>query len=228
MSKLLVSSFLVAATTIAAVLVAPVTTAQTQPTPPPAHTGPLFQSSAQCMTCHNGLTTAGGEDVSFGTLWRASMMAHSARDPYWQAGVRREVTDHPQAQAAIENECSRCHMPMAHVETQRRGGQQSVFANIPSREPGRRHRSPCRRGRLLRAVSPDQERRARLESQLHWRLRHRDGAAGARPSDVRTLRGGAVARGRSCDRPRACCPPRPRISSSPRSAPRATRSTPTR
>ena len=63
------------------------------------------------------------------------MMAHSARDPYWQAGVRREVTDHPRAQAAIENECSRCHMPMAHVETQRRGGQQSVFANIPSASP---------------------------------------------------------------------------------------------
>jgi len=131
MSKLLVSSFLVTATMIVVVLVAPATTAQVQPTPPPTHTGPLFQSSAQCMTCHNGLTTASGEDASFGTLWRATMMAHSARDPYWQAGVRREVTDHPQAQAAIENECSRCHMPMAHVETRRRGGQQSVFANIP-------------------------------------------------------------------------------------------------
>ena len=135
MSKLLVSSLLFTATTIAAVLVAPATTAQTQPAPPASHTGPLFQSSAQCMTCHNGLTTAAGEDVSFGTMWRASMMAHSARDPYWQAGVRREVTDHPQAQAAIENECSRCHMPMAHVETQRRGGQLSVFANIPSASP---------------------------------------------------------------------------------------------
>ena len=136
MSKLLASLFLVAATAVAAVSVVPVTTAQTQRAPSPAHAGPLFQSSAQCMTCHNGLTTAGGEDVSFGTLWRASMMAHSARDPYWQAGVRREVTDHPQAQAAIENECSRCHMPMAHVETQRRGGRQSVFANTPSASPG--------------------------------------------------------------------------------------------
>ena len=136
MSKLLVSSFLITATMIVAVRVAPITTAQTQPTPPPAHTGPLFQSSAQCMTCHNGLATASGEDLSFGTLWRASMMAHSARDPYWHAGVRREVTDHPKAQAAIENECSRCHMPMAHVETQRRGGRQSVFANVPLANPG--------------------------------------------------------------------------------------------
>ena len=135
MSQMPVSSFLVTAMAIVVVLVAPNTTAQPQPTPPPARTGPLFQSSAQCMTCHNGLTTASGEDVSFGTMWRASMMAHAARDPYWQAGVRREVTDHPRAQAAIENECSRCHMPMAHVETQRRGGQQSVFANILAASP---------------------------------------------------------------------------------------------
>ena len=63
------------------------------------------------------------------------MMAHSARDPYWQAGVRREVTDNPRAQAAIENECSRCHMPMAHVETVRRGGHQSIFANIVTAPP---------------------------------------------------------------------------------------------
>jgi hypothetical protein len=131
MSKLLVSSFLVTATTIVVVLVAPITTAQTQPTPPPAHTSPLFQSSNQCMTCHNGLTTASGEDVSFGTLWRASMMAHSARDPYWQAGVRREVTDHPQAQAAIENECSRCHMRMEQGGAGRQCKEQCISRRTP-------------------------------------------------------------------------------------------------
>ena len=27
--------------------------------------------------------------------WRPTMMANSARDPYWQAGVRRETIDHP-------------------------------------------------------------------------------------------------------------------------------------
>lgn len=84
------------------------------------------------MTCHNNLTTPSGEDVSIGTMWRASMMAHSARDPYWHAGVRREVTDHPRAQAAIENECSRCHMPMAHVQSQTLDRPQSVFANVPA------------------------------------------------------------------------------------------------
>jgi hypothetical protein len=117
---------------IAAVAWAPTNAAQNAASVPASHTGPLFQSATQCMACHNGLTTPSGEDVSMGTMWRASMMAHSARDPYWHAGVRREVTDHPTAQTAIENECSRCHMPMAHVQSQVLNRPQSVFANIPA------------------------------------------------------------------------------------------------
>ena len=97
--------------------------------PPPSA---LFHPSAQCTTCHNGLVTPAGEDVSLGTSWRPSMMANAARDPYWHAGVRREVIDHPAAQAAIENECSRCHMPMAHVTTHLSEQAQRVFANLPA------------------------------------------------------------------------------------------------
>jgi hypothetical protein len=114
----------------------PVSTAQTQGGSAAAQAGALFQPSTQCMTCHNGVMTQGGEDVSFGTLWRASMMAHSARDPYWHAGVRREVMDHPRAQAAIENECSRCHMPMAHVQQHALNRQQTVFPNLPAAGAG--------------------------------------------------------------------------------------------
>ncbi|HXW06885.1 MAG TPA: hypothetical protein VD833_16755 [Vicinamibacterales bacterium] len=83
------------------------------------------------MTCHSGLTTPEGEDVSMGAAWRPSMMAHSARDPYWQAGVRREVMDHPLAQTAIEHECSKCHMPMAHVSSRLLARSQAIFANLP-------------------------------------------------------------------------------------------------
>ena len=115
-----------------AMRLSPATAAQTTGGLSPAQAAAVFQPSSQCMTCHNGLTTPSGEDVSFGTLWRASMMAHSARDPYWQAGVRREVADHPRAQQAIENECSRCHMPMAHVEQHALGRQLSVFGNLPA------------------------------------------------------------------------------------------------
>lgn len=83
------------------------------------------------MSCHNGLITPSGEDVSFGSDWRATMMANSARDPYWHAAVRREVTDHPESQAAIENECSTCHMPMAHYEANLNGEMARVFAHLP-------------------------------------------------------------------------------------------------
>lgn len=92
---------------------------------------PIFETSERCLACHNGLTTAAGEDVSIGFDWRASMMANSARDPYWQAGVRREVMDHPAAQALIEDECAICHMPMARFEAHRAGHEARVLALLP-------------------------------------------------------------------------------------------------
>lgn len=93
--------------------------------------GPAFLTADRCIACHNGLTTSAGADISIGTDWRASMMANSARDPYWQAAVRREVTDHPTAAAAIEAECSICHMPMMHATEQVTGMPGSVFAHVP-------------------------------------------------------------------------------------------------
>src|SRR4051794_14782763 len=70
----------------------------------------MFAPSSECMACHNSLTAATGEDLSIGHAWRASMMANSSRDPYWQASVRRETIDHAMHQADIEDECSICHM----------------------------------------------------------------------------------------------------------------------
>ena len=95
--------------------------------PPPM----LFETAARCEACHNGLVTRSGRDVSIGVDWRASMMAHAARDPYWHAAVRREMLDHPSAAAAIEHECSRCHMPMAHVTQVAGGATGQVFAHLP-------------------------------------------------------------------------------------------------
>src|SRR5690348_12468423 len=80
-----------------------------------------FQTSDRCVACHNGLTTASGTDVSIGFDWRASIMANSSRDPYWQASVRRESIDHPTAQAVIEDDCSVCHMPVTRYEAKQRG-----------------------------------------------------------------------------------------------------------
>ena len=91
----------------------------------------LFTTGAACISCHSNLVTPSGEDISIGTDWRASMMANSARDPYWQAAVRRETMDHPDAQARIEDECASCHMPMSRFEAKASDKQGQVFAHLP-------------------------------------------------------------------------------------------------
>jgi len=93
--------------------------------------GTHFQTSDRCMACHNGMTTPAGEDISIGVGWRTSMMANAGRDPYWMAGVRRETIDHPAATAAIQDECSICHMPMMRYENRLSGGAGDVFAHLP-------------------------------------------------------------------------------------------------
>src|SRR5437773_1474549 len=90
-----------------------------------------FQTSDRCLACHNGLKTSSGEDISIGFDWRPSMMANSSRDPYWQGSVRRESIDHPESRAAIEDECSICHMPMARWESKLSGHEGEVFSHLP-------------------------------------------------------------------------------------------------
>ena len=92
----------------------------------------LFKTSDECLACHNNLRTSSGEDISIGSSWRASMMANSSRDPYWQASVRRETIDHPTATAAIQDECSVCHMPMARTQAHANGREGEVFAHLPT------------------------------------------------------------------------------------------------
>jgi hypothetical protein len=98
---------------------------------PVGHPETMFVTSHECGACHNGLTTPAGEDVSIGVSWRASMMANSSRDPYWQAGVRRETLDHPQAAAEIEDECALCHMPMSRTKAHAEKRHGEIFAHLP-------------------------------------------------------------------------------------------------
>jgi hypothetical protein len=88
----------------------------------------LFAASSSCIACHTGIVSPAGEDVPIATGWRASMMANAARDPYWQAAVRRETLDHPAAAADIEHECAACHMPMVRFADHHAGRKTSVFA----------------------------------------------------------------------------------------------------
>ena len=77
--------------------------------------------------CHNNLVDESEADVSIVDYWRSTMMGNAARDPYWQAAVRKEVLVNPQYQEVIEAKCATCHMPMATYTDAARGGQGAVL-----------------------------------------------------------------------------------------------------
>ncbi|MBN2045382.1 MAG: hypothetical protein JW757_10210 [Anaerolineales bacterium] len=79
------------------------------------HSGLQAEASA-CLSCHPDWDDDSINDISFDTLWRASMMAHSARDPYFQASVSAETSLFPERNGEIAEECARCHMPLAHFD----------------------------------------------------------------------------------------------------------------
>lgn len=78
----------------------------------------LVSASGNCVSCHTQLRDNQGNDTSFDSLWRASMMAHSAKDPYWLATVGSETEEFPELEEAIGEKCSTCHMPLAHLDAQ--------------------------------------------------------------------------------------------------------------
>jgi Cytochrome c554 and c-prime len=101
-----------------------------------------FTTAGRCAGCHghdpNGLASidSQGRDVNVADDWRSTMMANSARDPFFRAKVRHEVIVNPEHQVAIENKCLGCHAPlgmheerilgnppftMAHMDTSRLG-----------------------------------------------------------------------------------------------------------
>lgn len=68
-------------------------------------------------------------NVSPFDLWSGSMMANSARDPYWRAAVSAEVAATPSQKSHIEEICSRCHTPMAAPIPSSPEGQVLAFLN---------------------------------------------------------------------------------------------------
>ena len=143
------------------------------------------------MACHNGLLTPSGEDVSIGVGWRASMMANSARDPYWQASVRRETIDHPERRAEIEDECSICHMPMSRTRRSARGELGRGVRAPPGGSVGTIRSPPTAcRARSATRSRPDGSAPASFNGGF---VIDTSAPAGSR-ADVRTLRVDAAAR----------------------------------
>ncbi|MCC6600792.1 MAG: hypothetical protein IT223_08970, partial [Crocinitomicaceae bacterium] len=78
----------------------------------------IFIGSGKCGGCH-GLDpvefaniTEEGEEVSPAENWRATMMANSAKDPFWQAKMAHEIAINPQHTQELVNKCTACHAPV--------------------------------------------------------------------------------------------------------------------
>jgi Cytochrome c554 and c-prime len=77
-----------------------------------------FKTSFACNGCHGHdptgfamVTTEGGVDVNVVDDWRSTMMANSAKDPFWRAKVSHEVQVNPGHQVGLEDKCTSCHAP---------------------------------------------------------------------------------------------------------------------
>ena len=89
--------------------------------PLPNEINTLFVGSGKCEFCH-GEGSLGpnpdanrdpdGNDISPVTTWQATMMANSAKDPFWQAKLSHEKLVHPEHADAIDATCIRCHAPL--------------------------------------------------------------------------------------------------------------------
>jgi len=92
-----------------------------------AHEGDVFSTAHTCATCHSNddgadaMRDAEAREIGMQDLWQGTMMANSARDPLWRAAVAAEVAATPDAAAAIEAKCTRCHAPMGSEDAARSG-----------------------------------------------------------------------------------------------------------
>ncbi|MCB0795541.1 MAG: hypothetical protein KDB88_12460 [Flavobacteriales bacterium] len=81
-----------------------------------------FATAGRCGGCHGGdslgiaSVDSQGRDVNVTDDWRSTMMANSARDPFFRAKLEHEVLVNPGHQGAIEGKCLSCHAPLGFHE----------------------------------------------------------------------------------------------------------------
>ncbi len=88
-----------------------------------------FAGSNNCTMCHDNLSDNQGNDVGIIKDWSATMMANSARDPFWKAKVRTELNRNPHLSDVINDKCSRCHAPMANFEAKKNNEPVQILDN---------------------------------------------------------------------------------------------------
>lgn len=99
----------------------------------------LFSGAGNCAFCHDpwDAKRAGqpGEAAVLSTDWRATMMAHSFKDPLWRAVMEAEVKERPALKSFIENKCQTCHAPLARHQAHADGTNELAFAAAATLPP---------------------------------------------------------------------------------------------
>ncbi len=91
--------------------------------------GDFFATSGICAECHTGSVSEAGANISIDSWWRASMMANSARDPYWQAELARMAALEGTVPGDVEALCADCHTPMAAYTARQMGRSPELLDN---------------------------------------------------------------------------------------------------
>jgi hypothetical protein len=93
----------------------------------PIAAGEYFLPSSSCRGCH-GYDSAhvsnideAGNDVNLVNRWESSMMALSAKDPFWKAKVRQEILINPGHAGLLQNKCLDCHAPLGSYTSKYHG-----------------------------------------------------------------------------------------------------------
>jgi len=95
-----------------------------------------FSTAVACRTCHSNADDSGamrdkqGRGIAPHDLWRSSMMANSARDPFFRAVLAAEAAAAGDARAELEARCLHCHAPMASFEARAAGRKGIAFAQL--------------------------------------------------------------------------------------------------
>lgn len=105
-----------------------------------------FSGSANCAGCHDGLRDAEGNDVSIGTDWSSTMMAHSMRDPVFQAKLASELKRHPELSDVLSQKCLHCHAPMASIDAEFDGNALTLLTDTGVLDPGNAYHDQAMEG----------------------------------------------------------------------------------
>jgi len=100
----------------------------------------IFIGSGKCAGCHGidpavppiANLTSDGIHVSPAEDWRATMMANSARDPFWRAKVAHEISINPAHAQELVNKCSSCHAPVGRYSSLYQGQENYSMEELDS------------------------------------------------------------------------------------------------